>query len=540
VKVSSVPFSLLSFSKLFTDYTSGSGSINRFFRFDPFSESGLPDPEQIAARIENRKELVSLLQDYNKSFDLPVQSAENILKLGDENSLAVVTGQQLTLFGGPLFTVYKVLTAIRMASEWEKKYKRPFIPVFWLADEDHDFPETASIGIPDDHSLVKQEWAPDLPGSRRVSEIELDKGFDVFSDNVWERFFETEFTEKLRADLSECYRHGARMDKAFGSWLLKLFGKYGLVLAGSNFDAIKKFTAPVLSKSILDHEQIHNLIESDSRNLENAGYHRQVQVQESNLFYIDTNGNRSKITFENGMWNLNNGDLEIIETGKLVQRIENEPERFSPNVFLRPLLQDFLLPTFAYVGGPSEVAYQAQMKSLYEHYGMDQPVIMPRFSVTLIESPVERIMSQLPFEFHQYRKRIEELEADFISQTDSPDLETIFTDFKARVNELTIMLKEKVAEIDPTLENTAGKATALYSSELDKLKGKLYRSLKQQEKTQLTRIGRIRQALFPEGSLQEREVAFIWFMNKYGPDLWSQLLDTLSAEEPVNHKVIQL
>jgi bacillithiol synthase len=540
VKVEPVSFSELSFPKLFVDYTGSNGRISEFFNVNPFQPEQLNRYEKKFSFKGERAEVVRLLKQFNSGFHQTDNTKRNIESLGKEDALAVVTGQQMTLYGGPLFTVYKVLTAIILSNKWEKKYNRSFVPVFWLADEDHDFEETAAIGVPGDEKVSNIEWSRNNNGEKRVSELELESGFQEFESEVWNQLFETDFTNELKSSIGECYTTGERMDRAFGNWLMKLFGHHGLVLAGSNFKPVKEYAGSVMADSVRKHQEIAEELHSLSSELEELGYHAQVQVQESNLFSIDEDGSRKKIEFDAGNWIIRGKEERVLSTNELAKEIEQSPHNFSPNVFLRPLIQDTLLPSFAYVGGPSEIAYQAQMKKLYERLGMNQPLIVPRFSATLVESSVDRIMEQLPFEFHRYMDRIEKLESDYISNTDSPDLETIFTDFKARVNELTILLKEKISEIDPTLENTAGKASAIYTTELDKLKGKLYRSLKQQEKTQLSRIRRIKQSLFPNGNLQEREIALIWYMNKYGPDLWDNLLDSLSTEEPVNHKIIRL
>ncbi len=540
MKIDSVPFSKLSFSKLFVDYIDGKDEITKFFNVHPFKPHQVNQFEKEFVFQGQRVEIVRLLKEFNSHFVQTESSKTNIENLGRDDALAVVTGQQLTIFGGPLFTIYKVLTTISLSSKWEKKYKRPFIPVFWLADEDHDFEEAATIGLPGTDSLTRIQWTKKQNGERRAAEIELMNGFEQFESEVWKQLYETEFSKELKSSLAGCYTSGTTISQAFGNWLMKLFGHHGLVLAGSNFKPVKEYSKNVISVSVTNHRKIFDTLASSSSALEDSGYHAQVQVQASNLFSIDANGNRIKIDYSDGSWKVGGAEKRVFSGDELESEIEVTPHLFSPNVFLRPLVQDTLLPTFAYIGGPSEVAYQAQMKDLYEELGMAQPLIVPRFSASLVESSIDRIMEQLPFRFYRYNDRIEELESEYISMTDSPDLEKIFIGVKTKVDDITALLKEKISDIDPTLENTAGKASAIYTTELDKLKGKLYRSLKQQEKTQLSRIRRIKHSLFPESNLQEREIAFIWFMNKYGLDLWDKLLETLSTEDPVNHKVIQL
>ena len=210
-------------------------------------------------------------------------------------------------------------------------------------------------------------------------------------------------------------------------------------------------------------------------------------------------------------------------------------------MFLRPIMQDFFLPTLGYVAGPGETAYYAQMKRFYDSFALTMPVIFPRLSATFIEPAIDRILDELPFEIHEYNSRIEDLESEFVDRTEQVDIEAIFSDWKEKVEEISQEKTESIKKIDPTLEGAAGKASSVYMGELDKLKGKVYRAVKQQEQTQLNRIKKIKAQLFPNGTPQERVVASIYFMNKYGVSIWDELLDNLGEDESFNsHKLITL
>jgi bacillithiol biosynthesis cysteine-adding enzyme BshC len=227
-------------------------------------------------------------------------------------------------------------------------------------------------------------------------------------------------------------------------------------------------------------------------------------------------------------------------TSQLEDEIESNPERFSPNVFLRPICQDQLLPVAAYVGGPGEIAYYAQMKAFYDVFDHKMPVILPRFSITIFESAIDRILEKLPFDWSHYRERIEDLEKEFVEASESVNIEKIFGIWRSQIDELSRAKREEIGEIDPSLKGSVGKAKAAYFSELDKLKGKVYRSVKDQEQVQLDRIRRIKHNLFPNNNLQEREIAFVYFMNKYGTDIWGNLLSELKDEEPFDHFTLHL
>lgn len=536
---STIPFEQLPFSKLFNDYTKKANSLKQFFETHPFSKEERDSYLETYKFGGNRETSVELLKGFNKQFDASDQTLLQIEKLRDENSIAVVTGQQLTLYGGPLFTVYKIASAIIQARSLQNEYGRNVIPVFWLADEDHDYEEAATIGILDRddwHSVVFH-----LNGKNEspVGRLELDDSFKKFRENIKEFLFETDFTQELTNLLDTCYRPGSTFRESFGNLVLRLFGKHGLILAGSDDPGIKQLGSEILTKSVSHKEGAYRSVTEASDALLKEGYHQQVEPGKSNLFWIDDSGNRRKLkTEENGAWNAD-GEISWSED-ELIREIENSPGRFSPNVFTRPLLQDILLPAVCYVAGPGELAYYAQMKDFYTVFGMKMPMILPRFSATLLESNIDRIMEKLPFKIGDYDQRIEDLESQYMESAENVDIEKIFNDWKKKVDKITEKKKTEIDQVDPTLKGSAGKVTALYFTELDKLKGKLYRSQKEQEQTNLNRIRKIKANLFPGGGLQERNVAFIYFMNKYGLDIWDKTISFFADEEPVNHKVIRL
>ncbi|MEX0661719.1 MAG: bacillithiol biosynthesis cysteine-adding enzyme BshC [Balneolaceae bacterium] len=539
MKHNSIEFDDLPFSKLFKDYLSKSGTISDYFHTHPFDDEALKKKAKSHSFLSDRKEIVSLLTEFQSDFNAPELTYAQINQLDDPQSLAVVTGQQLTVYGGPLFTVYKTLTAIIYAKKWSEKLDRPIIPVFWLADEDHDYEEVITLGLPKNGTTSSISYAQSLPGkfSPPVGEIQFTEEILSFKKEIKEYLGDTDFHDKLWDDIHQAYGKNQTFKVAFGNWLLHLFGDQGLVLAGSQTKPIKTFSSNIIKQSIIKNDQINKALDDTTYKLISDQYHGQVQVQSSNMFYLDDEKNRTKISVDGKVWSAAEKKWTCDE---LIAEIDDSPERFSPNVFLRPILQDYLLPTLAYVGGPGEIGYYAQMKSLYQLFGMEMPIIVPRFSMTLIESSVDRVLDKLPFSIAEYNNRIEDLEKSFVKKTEEVDIEKLFGIWKNQMEDLTKAKKNEIHKVDSSLAGSVGKAKAVYFSELDKLKGKVYKSVKQQEKIQLDRIAKIKNNLFPNNNLQEREIAFIYFMNKYGPDIWKKVEETINEERPDNHKLIYL
>lgn len=533
----SYPFEKLPFSPLFKAYTERFSSVEQYYDYHPYDEDSLAARSQEAGLHESRGRLEELVRSYNRKFEVTPETEENITRLGEDGTLALVTGQQLSLFGGPLYTVFKTVTVIHRAATLGEKLGRKVVPVFWLADEDHDYEEVRHCGLIDGNRLQRVSL-PESELEKPVSERSLPPEVDNVRQEAWEVLHETDFTEEVSALIDRSYARGETFSRAFGNLLMELFGRHGLVLMGSNSAEIKEAGREVMATAVRKADEIRRVLEEQSSRLE-ENYHRQVTLYDSHLFYLGSAGERIKISRGGNRWEAG-GEAEWTEK-ELLEEIRDRPGRFSPNVFLRPLMQDRLLPTLGYVAGPGEIAYYGQMKPMYRCFGLKMPPILPRLSASLIEPSIERIMEELPFQFHDYQERIEDLESRYVQQTEKMDIETLFSDWKQEVERVAERGSERVSEVDPTLEGAAGKATAVYFGELDKLKGKVYRSVKQQEQTQLERIRKIKEQLFPGNGLQEREVGSLYFMNKYGVDLWNRILEELGEEESYrHHKLIYL
>lgn len=538
MQLSNYSFEHLPFSKLFNTYISDFQELDNSYLVNPF------DQEEIAQKAKDfdftgdREDTADVLTAFNKQFDVDQSTLDNIERLKQEDALVIVTGQQLGIYGGPLYTIFKTISVIHLARKYEQQLDRPVIPIFWLADEDHDYDEVRSLSILDNDEVKTFGLPVKANHLAAVSEIELPEEVEDLRNDLKSSLLNTDFTDSLWALLDSCFKPGHTFLDAFGRFMSKLFSKHGLVLSGSNDRAIKDLTSQVLRNSITKAETIREALEEQSRKI-GQDFHQQVTLYDSNLFYLEEGNGRTKINRNGDSWQTETGHKW--QTDQLLEEIEAHPQKFSPNVFLRPVLQDKFLPTLGYVAGPGEIAYYGQMKEMYSCFDLNMPIIFPRLSATIIEPAIDRIINELPFEFYEYNRRIEDLESDFVDRTEQIDIEAIFDDWKEKIQHIEDPKRGDIAEIDPTLDGAVGKATSAYFNELNKLKGKVYRAVKGQEKTQLNRIRRIKTNLFPGDGLQERLISGIFYMNKYGLDVWDKLLNSLNEEEQFDHhKLIHL
>lgn len=538
MKIQNYSFEQLPYSKLFKTYIDNFESLSDFYEVNPFSQASVKDHAAHPNFKGNREASANILEEINRNYKVGEKTFENIDRLRQPDSITVVTGQQLGLYGGAFFTVLKIITAIHLAKNLEDELGRPVIPVFWLADEDHDYEEVRSLSLLRRDDLKKVSL-PDVEGNLPpVAKMELPSGLTDIKKEIRNILIDTDFSDDLWDLLDSSYKEAISFEQAFGDLVSQLFSKHGLVLAGSNNEMIKENSKEVLKEAISKAGCMRDELESQTAKISST-FHQQVTLYDSNLFYLNSGNGRVKIK--------RNGDGWSTETGRewttqaLLEEIDDSPEHFSPNVFLRPIIQDHFLPTLGYVAGPGEVAYYGQMKTYYSCFGQTMPVIFPRISATFIEPPIERIIGELPFDFYEYDKRIEDLESAYVERTEQLDIEAIFSEWKEKVEAVSRNNTEYITEIDSTLKGAAGKATAVYFGELDKLKGKVYRAVKQQDQTQLNRIRKMKANLFPGDALQERTIASIYFMNKYGVDIWDRVLEKLDpGEELQHHKLIYL
>lgn len=531
-----ISFHSLAFGRLFQDYCSNSEKISPFFEFNPFLSSEIQRKADSIRYKTSRKGLNEVLLEYN-NINYEAVNANIRLLLEDERSLTVTTGQQLTVLGGPLFTLYKIVTAIGLSKKYTDLLGRPVIPVFWLADEDHDFPEVAGLGYPGPDSTwttftLKEPEAFGKP----VGKINLDGNWSTFFEEVKKTLPQTEFTEDIVEIVQRAYVPGVNHSKAFGSLIQQIFGKYGLVLAGSASATAKKLMADDVVDLIAKSDDLYEALEQQSVSLE-KDYHRQAAVSPSNWFICDNEDRRKKLHKDGDHWHCDGLSFNAHE---LMKFAAEHPQRMSPNVFMRPILQDILLPNIAYVAGPGEIAYYAQMKSMYEVAGMQMPAIVPRLSATIIESNIRKFLNELPFPLHDYGKRVEDLHKIYVESNQTLDIQHFANDWITKVEELANSKTDQIEQFEPTLVGTLVRVRQDQINAINTLRQKMIRAEKNRLDVQLKRISKVQLSLFPNMNLQERELAFIYPFAKYGTDFIDGLLSVVMEGNSESHLLVEL
>lgn len=512
-------------SALFRDYTSGSDDKLRPF-YSPFhaDRQWMQCPAQIDAKL--RGSIVQLLRTQNRAFGAGPATEANLDRLA-EGAAAVVTGQQVALFGGPLLTLLKAATAIRLAAD-ASRAGHPHVPIFWLASEDHDFDEVNQATFPVGNKLETLRL-PHNPGPRRpVGNLPLGDAIQPVLDELRRCLGENSVTELL----ASVYTPTATFASSFTAFLARIFSENGLIVIDASTRPFHALAQSTLRAAIEQADELHAALLERSKALELAGYHAQVMVADSSslLFLLDENtGVRSalKKTASADAWS---AASQRYTTAELLDILDQAPERISPNALLRPVMQDALLPTSAYVGGPAEIAYFAQSQIVYQRILGRTTPIAPRLSATLIDPRLARMLQRyqlsLPDVFTTPDALAQRLGARSMPVDGKRKLAAAGNALDRELKALTEWMQDQDAGLGHAAEVAASKM--LY--QMNRLRRLSASFTLQKEQSLRHHAEQLCLELFPNDDLQERVLAGAWFLTRSGPSLIDILIEHSTAE----------
>lgn len=502
-----------SFSKLVLDYIHNEKALADFYSYRP-------DMEGIAQAITHRKflgqrdVLVSELKQQYQHLQTNKSVAKNIELLAQNNTFTVTTGHQLNLFTGPLYFIYKIVTTINLAIELKIAHPdKNFVPVYWMATEDHDFEEINHVSVEEKNiSWIQQTNGATgrLSTKTVVAAVSTYKGYLGISENG----------KHLAKLVEKAYLTHDNLADATRYLVNNLFEKYGLVIINADSKALKDQFKNIITRDIVEKRSAKNIALS-TKNLENLGYNTQVNGREINFFYLKDDL-RERLIFENGNYKVNHTDIRFTEA-ELREEINHHPERFSPNVIMRPMYQEVILPNIAYIGGGAEVAYWMQLKRNFDDYGVDFPVLLLRNSALLVDKRSAENIYRLGFSLADFFLPPEQLKKIWIDRNTTAQLN--LADEIRAINSIFDQVKLNAYKIDKTLSESTDSARQKTNRLLSNLEKKLFRAEKRKHKTALLQIENIQKRLFPNGTLQERVFNLAPMYVNYGEDFISSLIE---------------
>ena len=523
-------------SRLFADFLYDFPKLQRFYPRSPqFQDWVREEALRIAYDPARRARVAAVLERQNQAWGASAKALENIARL-KAGACAVVTGQQVGLFGGPLFAVFKALTAVKLAAEATAAGVE-CVPVFWLATEDHDLAEVnhAFLSGPDGalrRLATPTHGLPDAP----VGKVRFGDEITAVVEEAAAVLGETDTAAALR----QAYRPGETMGSAFARLLARVFAEWGVILLDAADPELHAIVAPMYRSALEQAAELDAALLERGRQLTSAGYHEQVKVTPSStpLFTL-RDGARVPIHRVNG----GSGGFEIaghkIGREELLQQIATAPHHFSPNVLLRPVVQDYLLPTLAYTGGPAEVAYFAQAAVAYQMLlGRVTPVV-PRFTATLVEPKLASLFERYGLAVTDLFHGEEALRERLSQQAIPRELQQAFDAASQSLESSLGGVRSALNRLDVTLVEAAARAGSKMQYQLRRLRSRAARAELLRAEILSRHAAQLSHALYPEKTLQERQVAGIYFLSRYGGELLHGLYDALNPA-CLDHQLIYL
>lgn len=478
------------FSSLFLNYLQQDPALKAFYGGEPRPESFEQQMAEKQLSAGQRQLLQQVLQKQYQSLELSPEVEENLAALTEPTTYTLTTGHQLNIFTGPLYFVYKIAATILACQELQQRYpQHRFVPVYWMASEDHDLEEINHFRL----FGQKYTWPTEQQGPvGRFSP----NGLAAISQELPEAvpLFEKAYAEE------------ATLAAATRRYVHALFGKWGLLVLDADERQLKQSFLPVLKAELLE-QQSQKLVQQATEQLEKLGYASQIFPREINLFYMQ-NGLRERLVQEGDQWKVLNTSHSFTKEA-LLKELEAHPERFSPNVVLRPLYQEWILPNLAYIGGPAEVVYWLQLKPLFDHYQLPFPILLPRQFALVLGKALEARRQKLNLEPEELFEDPHQLKARLLQAWSeheinlAPELEQLKALFSA--------LQQKAAAVDKSLEGFVGAEGAKAEKSLDHIEKRLKKAEEQRHQTEMQQLEGLLDKIFPNGNLQERTDNFLNF-----------------------------
>lgn len=504
------------FSQFFLDYLNEKEQLKPFYSHSPKIESFKEAIQAKNFSDEKRSSLVIALRNQYQGLELGEYAEANITSLKNKKTFTVTTGHQLNLFTGPLYFIYKIVSTINLARKLKSAYPEfHFVPVYWMASEDHDFDEINYFKL----DGKKYQWKSNQTGA--VGDFELDESFKAFLKIV---SFAPDF-------FKEAYSSSKTLAEAVRKYVHFLFSKEGLLILDGNDPELRRSFSKVILEDLIEHTPFNKSTES-SKSLSAHGYKSQIFPREINLFYL-IKGLRERIEKTENGYAVLNTDLRFSES-EIRDLVENHPERFSPNVVLRPLYQEIILPNLAYLGGPAEVIYWLQLKGIFEHFEVPFPVLLPRNFALLLDKKIQKKIEQIGWSLTDIFRDFETWKRQFVLAESSMDIK--LEKQKETLASIFDRTGEEAADLEPSLKNAfeAGKVRSLKI--LEQMSVKLRKAEETRLKVHLERGAVIKDYTLPGGIPQERVVNMMQFYLD-NPELIEELLDCF---DPLDFRMMML
>ena len=522
MQIDRIPFpDVPQFSEKDVAYATADERLRPFYKYDVTLGAFAQVFEDKVADDTDRELLVNTLSEQYEGLPNTERALTQVQRLGEAQTFTVITAHQPSLFTGPLYFIYKICSAINLARQLNEQYPdRHVVPVFITGGEDHDFEEINHARI---YGNVIS-WANEEGGSVGAMTTDtLSPALAQLQDILGTRDRAVAIFERIKTAYGASPTYGA----ASVALVHDLFGDTGLVVADMAKPAFKAAFRPIMERELF--EQVSQpLIETAQQQLESAGFSKQAHAREINLFYLDR-GRRDRLVLEGDTYSVLDTDITFTED-ELRTELTDHPERFSPNVVMRPLFQELIFPNLAYIGGGGELSYWLERKAQFEAFRLNFPMLVRRNSVLWIDGSNRKKLDKLGLDYKELFRDTDLIIRDFVA--DQSDNELSLSGELEQVRQIFERIAEKAKAIDPTLEGAVLGEGTKQAKAIENLEGRLRRTEKQRFDVAMNQIRTLRDKLFPDGGLQERKDNFLNVYLQEGEAMFSTLIDHLDPLEP--------
>ena len=530
--------------KLFLRLIDEFSSVSNFYTHPPTLEAITRVAQSLDFPADRRKQVTAVLRETNAALGSGDATLRNLERL-EKGAAAIVSGQQVGLFGGPAYAFYKALSAIRIAEELTAE-GIDAVPVFWMATEDHDLDEVRHVSFFKSGKLTRFELPGDGTPGRPVGRVRLGVQADEIAKAAADMLSGTSSAEVARF-LQECYRADETYGSAFGKLFARVFAEDGLILLDPLDARLHKIAAPIYRKALEDRDALSENLLGRGKELEAAGYEPQVKVSAANtlLFHIKDDVRQPIVAKSDG--NAESGNSGGFKTGELswtldeaLRLVDQAPEAFSPNALLRPVLQDYLLPTVAFCAGSSEISYLAQSQVVYQHMLGRAPVILPRADFTILDAKGDKILQKYHLCIEAVWAGPQELRRQMEAVSLPKELAAEFDRKKSLVESTLAQLGEDIQKLDATLAGAVTTAKEKMTFQLEKLREKTGRALDDRAGLIGEHAEFLENLLYPNKTLQSRDLCFLPFLAQCGQEGLKQLKDLTGIANLKEHRIARI
>lgn len=538
--------SLPAANRFATDYLAGSNGLQSFFHYNYQVENDYVHRlDELKNRSFMRVELADHIESFMSRYAHSDKTADSIRKLKEENSVAVIGGQQAGILTGPLYTIHKVISIIKLAEQKEAELGVPVVPIFWIAGEDHDYQEVNHVYVMNNSKREKWLYPEKNLEKKMVSEICINKERCYnWIEEIFGTFGETQHTKQVLAFALGSLETADSFVDFFASIIMELFKDSGLLIVDSGNKELRKLEKEFFIRQINEYKKITSAVLDQQKITGAAGYPKMIDISENaaNIFYYDEEVKERillQYDYENSMFTGKNDEVKF-SLDELLEIANEYPERLSNNVVTRPLMQESLFPTLAFIGGPGEIAYWAELKLMFEHFGLKMPPLVPRLNITILDRSIETDLNDLGLDLKEVlTSGAGTHELKFIESLKDREVEELFANVKSMLDEQYKLVREKSSRIDAGLLPLLEKNESIVLSQLSFMEGKIEEAVCRKHDHILKKFARIENALRPGGSPQERVWNPFYYLNRYGLRFISELLD-LDYRFDGTHKIIKM